>query len=93
MDEADPEPVGIVHGTDRHRLTEDLDSALIRLVQSAEHLHQGRFASTVLTDQRDYLARVDLEFDRVQGPDAGKLLGDSRHPQDWRFLFFETHRA
>ena len=57
----------------------DPQMAGIGLVDSAQDLHQGRFARAVFARQRDDLARTHLEVDTLQRHHAGESLGDPLH--------------
>ena len=55
------------------------DDALLGLIQTEKHAHQGRFSRAVFAEQRVYLALFELKRNIVVGDDAGEPLGDVKH--------------
>jgi len=58
-----------------------MDGAAVALIDAGEHLHQGRFAGTVFTHQRVYLAAADGKAAVVQRVYAGEELFYALHAQ------------
>ena len=84
-------------------LTVDLDMTFVREVDTAKHIHQGRFAGTIFTQQRKDLAAAELHVDFVIGDHMTKALGNIRHldckwsVMQWNHPFYwetaKTNRA
>ena len=53
------------------------DLALVGLVQAVQHVHEGRLARAVLTEQAVDLAGFDREVDVVVGDQGAEPLGDA----------------
>ena len=82
MHHAYAQRVGVVRVVDLDFFSVFLDRTLLRLVQTKEHAHQGRFTGTVLAQQGMDLALAQLQGDIVVGFDTGKFLGDVQHFDD-----------
>ena len=74
--------VGIVRVVDLDFFSVFLDRTLLRLVQTKEHAHQGRFTGAVFAQQGMDLALAQLQGDIVVGFDTGEFLGDVQHFDD-----------
>ena len=55
---------------------EHLDVAGGRLREAEDHVDRGGLAGAVGAEERDDLARLDLEVDAADGVDAAEVLGD-----------------
>ena len=80
-----PYAARVARGADRHLLAVDQDLPRIGWVSAREGVDQGRLAGAVPADQRDDLARVQVDRHAVDGvdaaeghPDVAQL--DERHP-------------
>ena len=67
--------VALVGRDPLHRLPADDDLARVRLVESGDHAHGGRFATPAGTDDGDELAGLDGEIHIVDGHDVTKPFG------------------
>jgi hypothetical protein len=85
IDDGDPGVVAVGNASKLLHLSVVQDIAGIGAVRidPAEHLHQGGFAGAILADKTVNLPLGHLEAHVVQGFDAGELLGDVLHLQDW----------
>ena len=81
VDHADAEVTPSAWGGHVDDLALDLDGAGILLVDTAQDLHEGRLAGTVLADERVHLSRTQLEPAVLQRLHAGERLVDALHPQ------------
>ena len=79
MDHADTERCRIVRVPDLHFLAVFADLTFLRLIQSEQHTHQGRFAGTVLAQQRMDLSAPKLQGNIVVCDNAGEDLGNVKH--------------
>ena len=74
MDEGDPEigrAVDVAHARGR---PVDQHLAGVRLLDTADDLHQRRFAGAILAEQRDDLAGADVEVDAAERVNTRKAL-------------------
>ena len=55
----------------------DQDAAFVRLVHSAEKLHQGAFTRTVFADDGDYAAGRKFEIHVFERPAGGTRIGEA----------------
>ena len=72
---ADPHPG--LHAAGRHRLPEQLGTALGGIEQPGQHLHGGRLATTVGAEKAEDLALADAETDAVDGGEAAEAPGQA----------------
>jgi hypothetical protein len=56
----------------------------VGLVRAGEHLHEGRLARAVLTDETVYLTREEVQAHLVQRRDGAERLADTAHGQRGR---------
>ena len=86
VDDDDPEPLAVVDVAEAALLAVEDDGPLVlaRGIDPAQHLHQGRFAGTVLADESVDLAGFHREIDVTQRAHAGKALADAAHLQHCR---------
>jgi hypothetical protein len=68
-------------GTRRPRGVGDADLARVGRVVAEEDVGQRRLAGAVLAQQRQDLARAEVEVDRVVSEQAAEALGDAGEPQ------------
>ena len=61
----------------RQGLAEDLDRSLIGRIMAEQDVHQRRLAGAVLAEQRDDLAALQVDRDRVIGEKRPEPLGDA----------------
>ena len=87
VDHADAEGKSVLRRTNDDFLAVDGDLALVGEVDAGEHVHQGRFAAAILTQQGEDLAAVDVQPDLVVGNDlAIEAFGDVAHGDGGRFV-------
>ncbi len=63
-------------------LAEQHEAAAIGDRGSRQHMHQGRFAGAVVSDQADALAPRRRQIDAVERADGAELLFDAVEPDD-----------
>ena len=79
MHHADPRVDGIARRVESHRLSVELDLALVRAIETGQDVRQRRLAGAVLAEERVHLAGRGLEGHAVVRDDAGEPLRDARH--------------
>ena len=79
MNHADAESVGIVGVVDFHFDPIFFDDALLRLIKTEEHAHQGALARTVLSEQCVNFAFFQLKGDIIICNDTGESFGNVQH--------------
>ena len=79
VNHADTQRVGVVRIPDLHLPAILADLPLLRLVETEEHAHQGRFPGSVLSQQGVNLTFAQLQSDPVIGDNPRKPLGDIQH--------------
>jgi len=77
MNELDATAAGFARRVDFNFSSIEAHGAGISLDHSAENLHQGRFSSAVLANQRHNFALVDFQTYLLQRDYAGKALADT----------------
>ena len=68
---------GLSGALERDLLAVDQNRALVGVVEPAEHVHKGRLAGTVLTQQAQHLAAADGQVDLRIGDNRTKTLGNA----------------
>ena len=61
--------------------TANADGAASRTMGTGHHFEQGRLAGSVVPDEGDDLARVDVDVDVVERPDVAVVLLDAAQLQ------------
>ena len=61
----------------RQRLAERLDAALVGHVVAEQDVHERGLAGAVLAQQRQHLAAMQIEADRIVGDERAEALGDA----------------
>jgi len=81
MNDDDAERLGLIDVAEMPLLAVIDDAAVITAagIDTAQHLHQGRLAGTVLADQSMDLALPDGEIDVAQRLHAGEGFADTAH--------------
>src|SRR6185295_9531777 len=69
---------------DRNLMSFDSDLASVRLIDSAQNLHQSGLAGAVLSGESDDLSGADLEIHAIKRDHAREELGDRLHFKDGR---------
>ena len=76
MDHADSQCEGILRGRDGHLFAANVDLALIREIDTGQHVHQCRLSAAVLAEDREDLTFFDSQTDLVVGHDAAEPFRD-----------------
>ena len=77
----DPGRLRVVRAGEARRHAVDQHLAAIRGVHAGEHVHQGRLAGPVLTEQSVHLARAQLEIHPAQRLHAAETLFHPAHAE------------
>ena len=75
----DPRVERVARRVERHRRAEELELALVRVVEAREDVRERALAGAVLAEQRVHLPDGGLEVDRVVRDDTGEALRDPAH--------------
>ncbi|GAB3143901.1 hypothetical protein GCM10027290_21120 [Micromonospora sonneratiae] len=86
MHHPDPGGDGVARSLDPQRLSVDQDLALVGLEQAVQHVHQGRLARAVLTEQGVNLSRLNRQVDVVVGDQVTEPFGDAAQFESQRNL-------
>ncbi len=86
MDEGDRERIRFRIG----RLSGKQDVPAVRLVDPSQYFDQGRFARSVLSEERVDLSAMDVEVDVVERECAGEALDQPGHCEQRRRSAFRT---
>jgi len=81
MNEFDPASCSFTRRVNLDLLSVESNASGIAPGDTPENLHQGRLAGAILADQRENLARMNVEVHLFQGQHAGKALADAGHFQ------------
>ena len=84
VDGLDPGAPRVAWRAEVHALAVEADLPLVRLQCSRERLDQCRLAGAVVADDREDLARVELEVGPVQRDDVSVALDDPARLEDRR---------
>ena len=76
----------IVHDSHADVAPVDFDATAIHRLRAAQDLHQRRFARAILAEQHVNFSRIQVEVHLVERFNAGKLLLDLLHLQEWSCL-------
>ena len=74
MDQRDSRLEGVTYVLEGDGVVVDMVFARICRVHASQNFHQGAFTCTILANQCQHLAWVQLKRDFVQGTDAWELL-------------------
>jgi len=93
MDHADAVPGGIDRVIDDAVLSIEGHRTVVRQRQTDDHLHEGRLAGPVLSEDAVDLAGVEIEIDRVAGDHLPIPLGHPPQLEDgrWPILSLRGH--
>ncbi len=81
-DDADALLPGLSWIANDHRLSTQHKRPAVRLIDAGQHLHDGRLAGAVLSNDSMNLGRSDTERHVVNGGDAAETLGHMVEPDD-----------
>src|SRR5262245_21169349 len=87
MNEGNATAYRLSYGTNGYRLVIDANLPAVRLVKTAEDLHQSRFPGAVFSRQSHNFTVADVQVYGVQRDDSGESFADSFH-----FKHRHTHR-
>ena len=76
----------VLRGTNHDFFPVNQDLAFIRIIDSRDHVHQGRLAAAVLTENRQDLSLVHIQIHMVIRDHRAESFGDPPHLK--RKLFF-----
>ena len=91
MDHTDAVGERVPGGTDQSLLPIDENFALIREVDTGEHIHQGGLAAAVFAQQGQNLSLVDVQPHPVICQGGAKAFGDVPHLYRGAFFFQKAH--
>ena len=74
VDRLDPGSSGLAWRVETHPVAVEADLSVVRLQRARQGLDQRRLAGAVVADDRDDLARVELEVGAVEGHDVPEAL-------------------
>ena len=86
VDHPDPVGKGVLGGPDHDFPAVDQDPAFVRIIDARDHVHQGRFAASVFSEDREDFPPVDVQVNLAVGGHAAKSLCDAAHLQNRLFL-------
>ena len=82
MDDGDPGRLAFLKAGEMHTLAPIGHFALVGLVKTGDHLHQGRFPGAVLATKRVDLAAIEFEMHIVEREHTGEALDHATGAQD-----------